>query len=405
MTATVSEIVLPALHPSQALVRDCTARFIVLLTGRRWGKTRLGAALCVSVALRGGRAWWIAPTYKMSRVGWRLLKALAVQIPGATVNKSDQYIEMPGGGSVQVRSGDDPDALRGEGLDYAVLDECAYMKSEVWTDAIRPALSDRKGRALFISTPRGGNWFAELYRGALEDATGEWAGFQFRTMDNPYIDQAEIEAASRDMPARLYRQEYDAAILDDVPGALWTRDMLDRLRLWEIPDDTELRRVGVAIDPAVTANDESDETGVIVGGVAHNGVAYIWEDLSGRYSPDGWGNRAADAYHRNSADFILGEVNNGGDMVKHVISTIDARVNFKGVRASRGKYTRAEPVAALYEQGKVHHVGAFTNLEDQLCTWVPGEASPDRLDALVWLLTELMLGNRGPRKAQTKRVL
>jgi predicted phage terminase large subunit-like protein len=147
----------------------------------------------------------------------------------------------------------------------------------------------------------------------------------------------------------------------------------------------------VAIDPAVTAGEESDETGIVLAGVGADGHGYVFDDLSGRFTPDTWGNRAIRAYKLHSLDRVIGEVNNGGDLVEHVLRTIDAGVSYRAVRATKGKYTRAEPVAALYEQGKVHHVGNLAELEDQLCTWVPGEKSPDRLDALVWALTELML--------------
>lgn len=392
MTLTIE---LPALHPAQQRVRQCDARFIVLVTGRRWGKTRLGSALCIAIGLRGGRAWWVAPTYKMGYVGWRLLKALALQLPSAQINKTDRLITLPGGGTVQVRSGDDPDALRGEGLDLVVLDECAYMKSEVWTDAIRPALSDRKGRALFVSSPHGGNWFAQLYRGAAGRQDSEWAGFHFTTADNPFIDPHEIESARGDMSARLFRQEYLAEILEDVPGALWTRAILDATRLGEgvKPD---LARIVVAVDPAVTATDESDETGIIVVGYSPPVErGYVLEDLSLRASPDQWARRVVEAYHRHQADYIVAEANNGGDMVASTLRTADRTVKVKLVHATRGKYTRAEPISALYEQGKVYHLGQFAELEDQMCSWVPGNASPDRVDALVWGLTELMLGRRG----------
>src|SRR3990172_5877273 len=135
MAKTSKVITLPALHSAQREIAECNARFIVLVSGRRFGKTRLGVLLSLSVGLRGGRAWWIAPTYPMTRVGWRSLKSLSVQIPGVAVRESERTIDFPGGGTVTVRSGDDPDSLRGEGLDFVVLDECAFMKPEVWTDA------------------------------------------------------------------------------------------------------------------------------------------------------------------------------------------------------------------------------------------------------------------------------
>jgi phage terminase large subunit-like protein len=186
----------------------------------------------------------------------------------------------------------------------------------------------------------------------------------------------------------LGRQELYAEMLTEIPGALWSRDSIHR---GERP--SEFIRVVVAIDPAVSDVDGSAETGIMVVGLGRDMKGYLLADLSMRGSPDAWGKVAVDAYHSYHADLVIGEKNNGGDMIAHVIRTVDASVNFKAVFASRGKQTRAEPVSALYEQGRVIHCGAFEALEDQLCTWVPGKgSSPDRLDALVWGFTELMLG-------------
>ena len=151
----------------------------------------------------------------------------------------------------------------------------------------------------------------------------------------------------------------------------------------------------VAIDPAVSSNEESSETGIVVAGIAKIGDTlhgFVLADLTIKGTPDQWATAAVTGYYRAGADRTIGEVNNGGDMVEHIIRTVDPKVAFSKVHASRGKYTRAEPVSALYEQGRIHHVGFFPDLEDQLCEWVPGDKSPDRLDALVWAITELMLG-------------
>ncbi len=247
---------------------------------------------------------------------------------------------------------------------------------------------DRRGRSLFMSTPKGGNWFADLFKYASARQDGEWAAFRYVSADNPHLDAGEIETAREVQSDRLFRQEYMAEILDDVPGALWTRALLDDHRRGDLPD---LKRVVIGIDPAVTATDDSDETGILVAGVDRAGEGYVFDDLSGRYSPDGWARRVSYAYHHREADRAVAEVNNGGDLVEATLRTVDKAISYKAVRATRGKYTRAEPIAALYEQGRVHHVGTFPELEDQMCTWVPGEKSPDRLDALVWALTELML--------------
>ncbi len=208
---------LPPIHSGQQVIVSSGHRFRVLACGRRWGKTRLGALLCLEVALRRGRAWWVAPSYKMAFVGWRLVTQLAGQIPSAEIRKADQLVLVPGGGSVQVRSADNPQSLRGEGLDFVVMDECAFIGEAAWTEALRPALSDRLGYALFISTPKGRNWFWRLFvRG--QEGGDEWASWQFPTGTNPFIAPAEIEAARLSLPDRIFRQEYLAEFIDDAGG-------------------------------------------------------------------------------------------------------------------------------------------------------------------------------------------
>lgn len=209
-------VTMPALHASQREIAFDPVRFRVLAMGRRWGKTRLGAALCVEQAINGGRAWWVAPSYKMARVGWRLVGRLAKQIPGATVRAGDMIISLPTGGEIAIRSADNPDSLRGEGLDFCVLDECAFMRESAWIESIRPALSDRLGRAMFISTPKGRNWFWRLFQAAHSD--DDIKAWQLPTADNPYIVDSEIEAARASLPERVFRQEYLAEFLDDAGG-------------------------------------------------------------------------------------------------------------------------------------------------------------------------------------------
>jgi phage terminase large subunit-like protein len=198
---------------------------------------------------------------------------------------------------------------------------------------------------------------------------------------------------------RLGRQELEGEMMDDTPGALWTWDMLEAYRLREEP---ELDRVVVGVDPAVTATEASDETGIVVVGVSGRGDQahyYVLDDRSGKYSPKGWALATVAAYRSTGADRVVAEVNNGGDMVAATLRGIDASLPVKTVHASRGKKIRAEPVASLYEQGRVHHVGSYPLLEEQMASWDatdPNAKSPDRVDALVWAMTELM-GRSGAR--------
>jgi len=210
------------------------------------------------------------------------------------------------------------------------------------------------------------------------------------TYDNrPHLARAFFEHIIRRYEGtRLGQQELYAKLLEDAPGALWQRDEIEAHRVTGAP---ELIRVVVAIDPAVTATEDSDETGIIAAGLGIDGHGYVLDDRSLRASPDGWAKEAVSAFHTLRASRIVAEVNNGGDMVESTLRVQDKSVPYKAVHASRGKQVRAEPISSLYEQGRVHHVGMFAELEDQLCQWVPGDRSPDRLDALVWALTELML--------------
>ena len=204
--------VISDLHPAQFKIYKDDTRFRTVSAGRRFGKTWLAVTECLQVAMRGGRAWWIAPTYKMSNVGWRPIRQVCSPLDGVSVNKSERQAVFPGGGLVAVRSADNPDSLRGEGLDFVVMDEAAYIMPEAWIEAIMPALSDRLGRALFISTPRGRNWFWDIHRKG--GAEPDWSSFTYPTSANPFMPKGEIEAARAELPEIIFRQEYLAEFVD-----------------------------------------------------------------------------------------------------------------------------------------------------------------------------------------------
>ena len=183
-------------------------------------------------------------------------------------------------------------------------------------------------------------------------------------------------------------------MLTETAGALWQRSMIQYQQpSYAENGRPELERIVIAIDPATTTHDHSDETGIVVAGINASKQAYVLEDLSGKLSPHDWGRRVVDSYYRLKADRIVVEVNKGGDLVENVLKSIDPTIPLKSVRATRGKYTRAEPIAALYEQNRVFHASPLSTLEQQICDYIPGitAKSPDRMDALVWALTELML--------------
>lgn len=208
-------ITMPQMHQGQLEVANDPARFKVLAAGRRWRKSSLGVLSCLDVALRGGIAWWVAPTYPMAAIGWRMLTRLAAQIPNTIKREVDKIIIMPSGGHVQIKSADKPDSLRGEGLDLAVLDECAFMVEPAWTEALRPALSDKKGKALFLSTPKGRNWFHKIWLRGQDPLEHDWQSWKFPTVSNPHIDPNEIENAKNSLPEQIFMQEYLADFIED----------------------------------------------------------------------------------------------------------------------------------------------------------------------------------------------
>ena len=211
--------------------------------------------------------------------------------------------------------------------------------------------------------------------------------FHFSSHENPYISHEALSEISSDMTALSYRMEIMAEDIDEAPGGLWTRKTIEDNRIQTAPD---LSRIVVAIDPSVTT--AGDEAGIIVAG-KYKDHGYVLEDLTVQGSPLKWAEAAIAAYHKYQANIIIAEKNNGGEMVELVIKQVDRNVPVKLVTASRDKHTGAEPIAALYEQGRIHHVSKFNALEDEMCLWVPGDPSPNRMDALVWALTELMLGS------------
>jgi phage terminase large subunit-like protein len=222
--------------------------------------------------------------------------------------------------------------------------------------------------------------------------------FHFTSRENPYISQEALSEISADMTALAYRQEILAEDVDDAPGALWTRGTIEQARVLKAPD---LVRIVVGVDPSATSG--GDEAGVITTGATVDDFFTLADD-SVQGSPLTWAQAAVRAYWRHRADAIVAEANNGGEMVALTIKTVDPTVKVKLVTASRGKQTRAEPVAAQYEQGRGHHVGSFPALEDEMCLWIPGDPSPNRMDALVWAHTELMASvgrsNRAARSHQ-----
>ena len=312
---------------------------------------------------------------------------------------SKLLLTWPNGSTAGLYSAEEPERLRGPQEHWAWCDELGAWKrpQDTWDMLTFGLRLGRHPQACITTTPRP----IPLVRQLLDDpATAISRGTTYDNRENLAPSFLHTLVA-RYEGTRLGRQELLAELLEDVPGALWRLGMIDALRLPEPPD---LVRIVVGVDPAVTSNEKSDETGIVVAGVDKAGQGYVLADASGIMTPHGWASEAVAQYHRWKADRIVGEVNNGGDLVEMAIRTVDPKVSYKSVWASRGKAIRAEPIAALYEQKRVNHcgiietnghrTGSLVKLEDEMCSWDPtvGGKSPGRMDALVWALTDLMLG-------------
>jgi predicted phage terminase large subunit-like protein len=365
----------------------------LILAGRGWGKTRTGAEWVRAEveANRRGRLALIGATAADVRdvmiEGESGILATARPSFRPTYEPSKRRVTWPNGAIATAYSADEPDRLRGPQHDGAWPDELAAWRYPEALDMLMFGLRlGNDPRSVVTTTPRPTKLIRELIAAPTTAVT---TGSTYDNLAN--LAPAFAEQIIRKYEGtRLGRQELLAEILTDVPGALWTWAMLDNRMA--APD---LTRVVVAIDPAVTSGEDSDETGMLVCGLGVDGRGYVLADRSCRLSPDGWAQRAVQAFDDYSADLVVAEVNNGGQMVEATIRTVRRTIPYRAVHASRGKQVRAQPVAALYEQGRVSHVEAFPDLEEQLTSWTPESGtSPDRLDALVWALTELMLGTQ-----------
>ena len=371
---------------------DCPAQRIVLRAGRRFGKTTAVSIRAVERFLQGRRQLYVTPTIEQAERFWKeVSEALAEPIKAGLYykNETEHVIELLGTEQrIKAKTAHNADTLRGDYGDDLYLDEFQDMNEDAWVLVGAPMLLDNNGNAFFIYTKkRGKNHTDALFKRAQADTTGRWATFVFSSHDNPHISEEALRDITLDMTQLAYRMEIMAEDVEDDPRALWDRGIIDH-----VTSHPTLTRIVIGVDPPGGAT----ECGIVAAGIAKvDNVThgYVLADKSRHGSPAQWGSEVISVYHILKADRIIVETNYGGDMVENTISTIDNKVSFKAIRASRGKAVRAEPIVALYEKGRVHHVGEFQALEDEQCNWVSGEStwSPNRLDALVWALTELML--------------
>lgn len=388
----------------------------LILAGRGYGKTRMGAEWVRSIAtgstpLTGGQYSHIAIVGETAADNRDVIvegpAGILATHPAAFRPKytpSNRRLTWPNGTIGSLYNATEPDQLRGPQHGAAWLDELAKWRyaQETW-DMLQFGLRmGDKPKQVITTTPRPIKLIKSL---VSQEGDGVFVT-RGKTLDNrANLAPDFVKVIQRRYEGtRLGRQELDAEILDDVPGALWTRSMLDEARIprnrdGSMPKLPTMQRIVVAIDPAITAPidgvvlEETAETGIVICGLGEDGRGYVFDDLTCRLGPNGWARRAISGYDIYHADTLVAEVNQGGAMVDSVLRSVRPTIPLQMVRASRGKVTRAEPVAALYAQGRVSHIGALPDLEDQMVLFtqfgIEGSTTADRVDALVWALTEL----------------
>lgn len=368
----------------------------MLLAGRGFGKSRVGGEFINERAKKH-------PKCRIALIGRTAADVRDVMIEGESgilaisppwfmpkYQPSKRRLVWPNGSMATTYSADKPAQVRGPQHHYGWGDEVAEWKYPETLENLMLGL--RLGddpRCVLTMTPKPVKHVKDLI---AEEKTGRVALTRGTTYENrsnlapTFFDQIISKYAG----TRVGRREILAILDHDVEGALWKRKLIDDLRI-RLIHQPPLKKVIVSVDPAVTANPDSDEIGIIVSGLGENEHGYILEDGSLQGTPKQWGDKVISLYREYEANYIVAEANNGGELVRQNLLAIDPNVKVVLVWASRGKYTRAEPISTLYERERVHHVGSFPELEDQMCNWLPGMDSPDRMDALVWGLTDLML--------------
>jgi len=370
----------------------------LLLAGRGFGKTRVLAEWACDQAASGraSRIALVAATAADARdvlvEGESGILAVAPSWCRPIYEPSRRRLTWPNGCIGTLYSADEPERLRGPQHDAAICDELgSWRHPEAW-DMLMFGLRLGNPKCVAATTPRPTKTIRQLVAREGSDVVVT-RGTTYENRAN-LAPQFFLQIASRYEGTRLGRQELNAEILDDVPGALWSAASLEECRCDRNPD---LKRIVVAIDPAASSNEGSDETGIVVAGIDESDRGYVLADLSGKFAPLEWARIAIDAYRLHAADRIVAEVNNGGQMVEAVLRQVDHNVAYTAVHASRGKIARAEPVSALYEQRRIFHVGAFLELEEQMASFTTAfdaraaGFSPDRVDALVWAFSDLLI--------------
>ena len=383
----------PELHEAQQTVKDDPARWKILCAGRRFGKSRLGVQLCLEQALDGGRVWWVAPTFAIARVGWRDVVAAASEFPkeaGVNIKIGDMEVTFPSGGSISVKSADNPQRLRGEGLNYLVMDEAAFVREETWTEVLRPTLTENKGQALFISTPIGmDNWFYHLWEKA---ATAEdWARFQYPTVANPIIDPAEVESAREDLGELVFAQEYLAEFISEGAqifrsswfnyykpgvGTLWADGKKYK--------ESELQRFAT-VDLAVSTKESADYTVISCFGYhADDDKLFMLDMFRDRVEAPDIVPQIERMVGIHNLEWV--GIERAGYQLAIVQFARRQGIKIKELRADKDKRSRARPLSAKMERGLVYfpkNADWVSEVERELLTFPIG-VHDDIVDTLAY---------------------
>lgn len=379
--------------------------FWFVCAGRGWGKTRCFSEWIIEQVRQGyKKIGLIGPTASSNRdiIVEGDSGILAVSRPDfrPLYEPSKRKVSWSNGSTAYLFSAEEPDRLRGPQFEKMGCEEIASWKyPEAWDMAKLCLRLGKNPQAIITTTPKPKRIIRELIADKNCITTG---GSTYDNIQNlsPNFYKAIVDQLEG---TSLGEQEIYGRLLEELPDALWKRSMISNNRVSDINLE-ELVRIVVGIDPAGTSKETSAQTGIIVAGIDANGEGYVLEDLSCRKRPKGWASEGIRAYNKYGADRIIAEKNFGGEMVESVIRNVDPNVSYKSIHASRGKRARAEPISALYEKGRIHHVGVFKDLEDQLCNFTPeSKTSPDRLDALVWAFTELILHRGSPTRIARAR--
>lgn len=370
----------------------------IILAGRGWGKSRTGAEWVHEKVGDGtyGLLHLVGATSndvrKIMIEGPSGILATAKRDNPVKFSPTRFRLDWANGAHALVFSADEPERLRGVQCEAAWADElAAWRYEEAWQQLQLGLRLGSFPRTVVTTTPRPTPLVKRLIRDPKNHVT---KGTTYENIGN-LADAFINEITQIYEGTRFGRQELYAEILDDLESALWNRDLIERQRINKDDMPTQWKKIVVGVDPALTFGENSDETGIIVAGLDHKDRAFVLEDASGKYTPEGWAKKVASMYTSWQADRVIAEKNQGGDLVERNILVEAPWIPVKLVSASRNKITRAEPISTAYERGRVFHIGFFEKLEEQMCNWEAGSPdSPDRLDAMVWAMTELIGGPR-----------